>query len=121
MGVSLEAADAQLCFGIDLGEEFEAPWDCEEYDYDIDRSKSWCKRNYGEKAPFEIVYHCACEYPMYILAVPGTVSTAYRGYPCVVDDLHVDPASAVKFYAAIEKCFGITGVNAKWLLSSYWG
>src|SRR5689334_5299643 len=38
----------------------------------------WEKEN---PVPVELVNTCSCDYPMYIIAVPGTEMTAYRGDP----------------------------------------
>lgn len=71
--------------------------------------------------PFEVVRHCSNEYPMYILAVPGTVKKASRGYPKEIGALHVD-GEAFKNFAAFLKVHGIvTDFNPQWLLASYWG
>ena len=35
--------------------------------------------------PVELVTHCSHDYPMYVLAIPGTVKKANRGYPVVLN------------------------------------
>lgn len=71
-------------------------------------------------APIEIVQHCSYDYPMYIVAVPGTVTTAYRGSPEKIPDFDVDSA---KVAAAGDFCaaHGIPFDNPGWLLASMYG
>ncbi len=79
-----------ISFGVEIGEG-SFPFG----DYSIDK-EWWYKQNHnGEEAdystaydyekqnpaPVELVNTCSGSYPMYILAVPSTVKTAYRGEP----------------------------------------
>jgi hypothetical protein len=59
--------------------------------------------------PVEEVNVCSGDYPIYILAVPGTVKTAGRGYPVEIGVTDL----AVKIDAA--------DAFATWYLSSFWG
>lgn len=51
--------------------------------------------------PIDLVRHCHYDYPMYILAVPGTKKTSARGYPSKITSLEVD---ATKIEAFMEYC-----------------
>lgn len=78
----------------------------------------WEKAN---PLPVELVNACSCDYPQWILAVPGTNQTAYRGYPKEIQPLIYETA---KLQAVLDFCkeFDICGGDGpKWWLSSYWG
>ena len=45
--------------------------------------------------PVDVIDHCSGDYPMTILAVPGTLTTASRGYPVVADRLYARPGDRV--------------------------
>lgn len=74
--------------------------------------------------PVELVNVCSREYPMYIVALKGTVLTASRGFPKTFD-----PASLVvtdeQRNTLMEFCrthsINAVGVEPGWYLSSYWG
>ena len=74
----------------------------------------------NDPCPVEIVLHCHDSVPMYLLAVRGTVKTAYRGVVEKVENFDVDPA---KIEAARAWCSarGIEWKDPSWLLVSYWG
>lgn len=57
---------------------------------------------------------------MFIVAVPGTVTKAWRGNPKPITDFSVDPE---KLKAASDFCsaHGIPFENPTWLLASLWG
>ena len=70
--------------------------------------------------PVELINYCSGDYPMYALAVPGTVVTALRGDPTEFEPaaLMVDAeklAALMRFCAA----HGLEG-EPRWLLTSYW-
>lgn len=70
--------------------------------------------------PVELVTHCSAEYPMYFLAVRGTVTTAKRGYPEAVftyvpEQERIDAARAF----CIE--MGIELQEPQWHIFSMWG
>lgn len=72
--------------------------------------------------PFELVNYCSGEYPMYILAIPGTVITAYRGVPVEIQpSLTIDKKALDRFNDLCAK-FNIEFEQGPcWWLSSYWG
>lgn len=78
--------------------------------------------------PVEIVQHCSCDYPMYILAIKGTFQDAGRGYPLSFKpeelilpeqfDGENDANYFLKYWA--DK-WGLTYTGqASWYLSSLW-
>ena len=81
------------------------------------------QRNF-EKAhpmPFELVNYCSGEFPMCILAVPGTVTRASRGYPKEINPLRLVVSSSFLLpFEEFCKEFGFSG-ERKWWLSSYYG
>ncbi len=75
------------------------------------------------KIPVELVNYCSGDYPMYALAVPGTVRTSSRG-----SQTSIDPASLTVSddeRAGLLKFLADHGIEAPadpaWLLTSYWG
>lgn len=137
MGVS---TDGILVFGIayDEGElpEFLSAWadergeedpDFDEYldsisglpqygeeGHDFTKSREW-----REAQPVEMVHHCSYDYPMYILAVRGTKTTAWRGHPQVITSLDVSGAKIAAFAAWCAER-GVKG-EPRWILCSMWG
>ncbi|WP_030777225.1 hypothetical protein [Streptomyces sp. NRRL S-920] len=69
----------------------------------------------------EIESYCSGDYPMYLLAAKGSVTTAYRG-DCEQVDFTVNPEWDAKLRAALE-VLGMTPTQerAQWLLCSCWG
>ena len=76
------------------------------------------------KAKCEIVHHCSDSCVMYGVAVKGTVTTAWRGYPKKIDPDKMAPksewADALRSYC---EHMGIKTGNRKpaWHLVSWWG
>lgn len=73
--------------------------------------------------PIKLVTHCSGDYPMYILAVPGSRITCSRG-----DWVELDPAALTvtqeEHNRLVHFCeeFSIVVDNTpRWLLTSYWG
>ncbi len=71
--------------------------------------------------PFELVNYCSMDCPMYILAVPGTVVTANRGYPkeLAVDTAVLWPDGRIALHEFCEK-YNLP-IEMSWWLTSYWG
>lgn len=69
--------------------------------------------------PVEMVNVCSGDYPMYGLAVVGSVRTANRGFPETFDpaELKADATVLLDFC----KRFSIEHGEPSWYLSSYWG
>lgn len=82
-----------LCWGIPLPEEDESPAFMGEHtDFEdwLDEElglvgKSWTERQEAWDAyPVDLVRHCSCEYPMWIVIPRGAQVTATRGDPTLV-------------------------------------
>ena len=79
--------------------------------------------------PVKLVNHCSYDYPMYILAVPGTHKMARRGFPEAIDPASLSVTQEQR-EALLAFCreHGIGTLNGievldepKWWLSSMWG
>jgi len=140
-----QSTDGQISFGIALEEDTVFPWDeedCHEVgvedwwmkvngfvnpaDYKDDSSQyfanklEWLKAN---PMPVELVTHCHCEYPMYILAVPGTHIWNSRGCPKAFhsEELYVSPQQ-IKILLDFCKQYEIEYEGKPhWYLTSMWG
>jgi hypothetical protein len=66
----------------------------------------------------EFVEHCSQDYPMYGLAVAGTVVVARRGYPVRVPPTYETP-DATPLHAAL-KALGVDDAAIGWHLASMW-
>lgn len=142
-----QSTDAILFFGIALPEEdFKLPWDSEDEDnyddfedwllkqYDILRPEnlSECGRDdYYERksaflkseAPAELVHHCSDSYTMYALAIPGTVTKAYRGSVEAVT-MYIPSKEQIDAFIRFLEKYGIPHSGERdfgWKLVSYWG
>jgi hypothetical protein len=137
MGIS---NDSLIAYGIDLGEE--APAFLEDFDGDLDEfiseaaglkrpdhqeysgadwSTFWAKqREFESKFPVELVTYCSYDYPMYILALRGTVIRASRGDPVefTPDALeHQIPQKRQDQYRKFLTDHGYDPDEAKWFLT----
>ena len=127
--------DAILAFGVAYDEDTEFPWSDLEDGYDewVDRLAGvpvWGTKGYSYEArvealgafdcPIELVHHCYSEYPMYIIAVKGTYTRAYRGQPKTVNHWLID-AAKVERAKALCDYHGIKWADPAWLLASDWG
>ena len=132
MGTS---TDAILVYGFEIGSEDEPPEFLEAFDGDFDEYLNDISGlpKYGESGhtfeaqwawrdscPADMTMHCSYDYPMYILAVRGTKTTAYRGYPKEIKSLAIDEAKVSAFREWCE-ANGIEYQEPKWLLVSMWG
>jgi hypothetical protein len=85
-----------------------------------DDLRTWDKEN---PLPIELVDYQHCDCSAYILACPGTVYTANRGYPVTIEPLKlmvVDAVKAANFHAFVGKYFPEhLSPGPKWYLSSY--
>jgi hypothetical protein len=74
--------------------------------------------------PVEIVVHCSYDYPMYIIAIPRTVTSASRGYVEEIKPLEMIIKNGER-EALMEFCktynVSITDEYPKWILASLWG
>ncbi len=127
-----QSTDAILCFGVELGEDDEAPSFMEGFDefddflmneggqprwgeagHSFDKQREWLAAQ-----PVEMVLHCSGDYPMYILAVRGTVTTASRGYPQAVTTEDPDHTQVQRYMSWLSD-HGIED-EPKWLICSMW-
>lgn len=80
----------------------------------------WDKAN---PMPFELVNACSSECPEWIIALPGTLKSASRGYPEKISEgtiSLVHREAALERYKAFLAEIGVEG-EPSWYLSSYWG
>ena len=72
--------------------------------------------------PVKLVQHCSDEYPMYILALPRTVTRASRGYP---EPISTSPMLSQDCAMLVNFCdrhgIDIAEKRLGWWLASYWG
>lgn len=130
MGTS---SDAHIAYGITLDEGVELPWmeeGLEEwycktfYNMDFEGNyKAMWKFVKDNPIPFEPHNYCSLDYPMYLLAVPGTVKRALRGFPQYFNpsDLVVDERRVEKFMEALQLTQLPITAKLQWTLFSYMG
>jgi hypothetical protein len=84
----------------------------------FDAQRAWDLAN---PCPVEVVSHCSGDYPMWILAVPGTHTSANRGYPAKLDpnDFARNP-NTTAFHEFCEKHGIELSEEPAWLLFSNW-
>lgn len=85
-----------------------------------DSRREWAKTH---PCPVELVNYQSGECPAYILAIPGTVQTANRGYPEEIKPMSlVVPVGGREALVVFCEKYGLEfeGEPA-WWLSSYWG
>lgn len=99
------------------------------YGIDLDEDVDFLDEKYGDDWKWslddgrvEVITHCSGEYPLYIVAVPGSVKSAYRGSPTRINpdvEFNISDYDVERF---LEWC-NENGVEAKpqWFLFSYWG
>ena len=78
--------------------------------------------NKAHPLPVELIFHCSCEYTMYILAVKGTTKTARRGYAVEFDPMALAVTDEQKA-VLMEFCekYGLSFVaGPAWFLTSWW-
>lgn len=97
---------------------------------DDPRTKAYFKHiRYWEEdhpLPFEMVNVCSGDFPQYILAIPGTVTRANRGYPVEINPISLGDFSVemMQYFCISMEKFGHgpkSGAEPAWYLSSYWG
>ena len=124
MGVS---TDAYLCLGVPIDEDdqWDLPWKIEE-DYYDDLEDWWQDMGNEDPPPAQEVYHCSDEYPMLILAVPGSVKWSWRGH---VEEIEGEfftefPTRNWQDCARLKEFlreYDISDEEPRWCLVSEWG
>ena len=118
MGLS---TDAHIIYGIDLQED--APPNMTDDEWDQLLEDNWRDEDWAELG-FEIDFHCSAEYPMHIVAMPGTRIYASRGYPEKLALPHLpwpENDDAAHNYSQAVKKLGLDPDDASWLLYSNTG
>jgi hypothetical protein len=93
----------------------------EQFDVYFGARRAWDKEHPLSVYP---VNYCSHDYPEWILAVPGTLITANRGYPVVIsrESLPLIDEEAYKSLLGFCVTYGIEYEGEpSWWLSSYWG
>ena len=144
-----QSTDAKIAFGVDFGEEAEFPWgDYEvvewwrEYNLFVnpETTPNWSDEQSPEREaqvtayfdsqrawdaanplPVDVISHCSGDYPLWILAVPGTHISANRGYPVELDPNNfARNPNTTDFRAFCEKHNIELSKEPAWLLFSMW-
>ena len=146
MGTS---TDGILAFGVNFGDEDDFEETCpsrlaeilqsedglEDYivessgigqwseDFTSEESEGYWSRRVDilKDSPVEEVMHCSSDYPMTILAVPGFVRRANRGYPLdIKPESLVVPQGKIDAFKAWLAQHGVED-EPRWILCSFWG
>ena len=106
------------------------PWDKKkEAEIQWEKDNPWFREGLDQKyeiekqlkelIPIEIVDHCSCDYPLYIIGIKGYVHTAHRGYPETISTLEVLSEDLEKAQVFCE-AYKIPFQNPQWFLASMW-
>ncbi len=132
-----QSTDAILCWGVQLAEDDEVPWAAraEELGGYNDPLEDEAivyvltgERLDGDSAAerlnelgIEVVHHGYHEDPMIIVAAYGTVTTAHRCSPQIVDvpNMEIQLGWIDKLNKAMPK-LGIDHLETQWILCSWW-
>ena len=132
-----QSTDAILCWGVDLGADYEPPWAelAEELGYDdpfeggaivhilTDEKIDPLEVDYKlTEMCIKVVEHCHSDYPMYILAAAGSITEANRGYPEMIPPhkLEVTEFQKALFLESLSKLGVKAHAKPAWILCSYW-
>ena len=138
-----QSTDAILCWGVQLDEGDEVPWaaKAEElsgyrdpledeaivYVLTGERLDGDSAAERLKKLGIEIVMHCSHEEPMIIIAAVGSVTTAHRGSPQIIDPngmaILFKDDSIVEWRKTLRKALpklGIIDAERHWYLCSWW-
>lgn len=86
----------------------------------FDHQRAWDAEH---PMPFELVNTCHSDVPRWIIALPGSVTRASRGYPVAISEGTVSlvhKEAALERYLAFLKEMKIED-KPRWWLGSYWG
>jgi len=129
------STNGQLCYGWVFNEDYSFPWDdyeelnwwAEINGFDEERKlkeykiyKEWIEKN---PIPFELINVCSDSCPIFMIAVPDTLITAWRGDPICINELPVIEQNKIDKLQKLMSDFNIKpeNINPGWYLSSYWG
>lgn len=83
--------------------------------------RKWLEAN---PIPFEVVNYCSGDYPIYAIALNGTVTTARRGFPQKFDpeemEIDLEEADRIRLLF-LEHGMHLPDDDPAWHLASYWG
>lgn len=98
------------------------PWEAEPQPSE-ERRDAWyvAKEEAMKNSPIEIVLHCSYDFPMYIVALKGTTTKAWRGSPKELTIPFIELARIAEAKAFCEEHKIHPFHNPKWLLCSMWG
>ena len=97
--------------GVDRGDPRIGEWFAEKRAWDEDHP-----------LPVEVVWHCSYDYPMYVVAIPGSVVTASRGEALDVSDLYQPTPEDIAALKAFMRLIGVEPEGEpKRILCSMWG
>lgn len=107
-----QSTDAKAAYGVDLGDDFP------EWMKTLTGADDWYDaREALEGTDLELVTHCSDSCTMYVLAVAGTVQTAWRGQPRKLEA----PEPTAEQSAAWDKVrMHPECADPRWLLFSWW-
>ncbi len=115
-----QSTDAILVWGFDLG-------DREGLDEEVqNRIEHWNDDGYDEVTALEkstgaeLVSHCSCDCPHYIIGVTKTKTRAWRGHPQEIESLDLDVAEGQAALGAFAKALGVDTKVGRWILASDW-
>lgn len=135
------STNGQLAYGLIFEDGYGFPWNDESFHGDFedwwrteqgfDESKGYPAEGWLEyqkefdvehPRPAEEINYCSGDYPMYMLAVPSSVRTAYRGSPERIEALPEVSAAGVSALLAFCEQYKLKPEGEiGWYLSSYWG
>lgn len=135
-----QSTDATLAYGYDLGEIFvpeenEDDDDVESYLMNklraaVGFTEKWIQgvgedywnrhREATKKTGVYIDIHCSCEYPMYALVIPESITIASRGDPQKINTLDIGEDWNTRLAWADEKLGLGFADKPSWLLYSTW-
>lgn len=107
------STDAIICFGKKIDNEFLEENFGEDEIYDLEHSLS----EKFDMSNLELVSHCHCDEPMYIVAIKGTRIEAFRGYPEYFCPDGLKETVTELGLQALKQFEG----EPNWILCSYWG
>lgn len=115
-----QSTDAILVWGFDLGSE-------DDLDEKVhERIRYLNDDGYKELETLEkytgaeLVRHCSCDCPMYVVGVTRTKVRAYRGHPKEITSLELDVAEGQVSLKRFAEALGVEPKEGRWILASDW-